>query len=112
MKYTIRNEWPDQSSALEYLITKILLPADQSNIFFNQMRSSKHYIMLSASLFYLETLYQDTLRNKYKLKNLNFYFRVKNWREETLYGPNNAAYALDVHSLMKGLTQDKQIKNN
>ena len=82
------------------------MPADLSNFCFSQIRSAKHYKMLSASFLYLEPLYQDQIRDKYKLKNLNYYFRYKYWRQEAM--SPTCAGNLDVHRIMKELTLIKQ----
>ena len=102
-KYTIQQSWWDQISALDYLVTKILIPVNRTKLFFNQIRSERHYYMFLVGFSYLEDVYQDELRDKYGLKHLNYYFVDKNWKVDALKIRILNLQHLDLHEIMRDL---------
>lgn len=97
-KYVVPQWFWCRASAVEYLVTKILLPAFRSGIFFGQLRSDRHYYMLCIAFIHLEEVYKEIFREEYNLKSLNYYFRDKSWKYDALL--HQSSYLYDYNGFM------------
>ena len=57
--------------------------------------------MFIVTFKYLDDVYQDGLRDKHRLKHLNYYFADNNWKIDALVYRVLELQNLDLHGIMK-----------